>query len=189
VSGGGERDGRAGGTHAAPGPAGNVGVVAANAAEEPVRWLDDREQRAWRSYLLVQHGLNRVLERQLQRDTGLSIADYTVLVQLSEAPERRRRHFELGRAIGWEKSRLSHHLTRMVQRGLVAREACPEDSRGGFVVLTESGVAAIAAAAPLHVAHVRRWFIDRLSEQQLDALVAIGDAVAPGLDDVEGAAG
>lgn len=147
------------------------------------RWLDEREQLAWRSFVALHSGLNRVLERQLQRDTGLSMADYTVLVTLSEAPDQRCRHFELSRRIHWEKSRLSHHLTRMTQRGLVERASCPEDSRGGFVVLTAAGAEAIAAAAPRHVEHVRRWFIDLLDAGQLDALISIGRAVVPVLDE------
>ena len=150
------------------------------------RWLSEHEHRAWRSFLACNSGLMAVLERQLQRDSGLSTADYTVLVQLSEAPEQRCRHFELGEAIGWEKSRLSHHLSRMVQRGLVERAACPEDNRGGYVVLTAGGAAAITAAAPRHVANVRRYFIDRLSADQLDALIALGDAVLGGLCDEPG---
>lgn len=150
--------------------------------DEGPRWLDEREQRAWRSLLDLQEALGRTLERQLQRETGLSTADYGVLVHLSEAPEQRLRHFELGQALQWEKSRLSHHLRRMVDRGLIERQSCPEDNRGGFVALTPAGRAAIAAAAPRHVAHVRQRFVDRLTPEQLDVLVAIHDAVVPHLD-------
>lgn len=135
------------------------------------RWLDEREQRGWRALLALRDGLSRALERQLQRDSGLSLADYGVLVHLSEAPDERLRHYELGAAIDWEKSRLSHHLSRMVSRGLVARERCPEDSRGGYVVLTDQGRAVIRAAAPQHVAEVRRLFIDRIAPHHLDALI------------------
>ena len=89
--------------------------------DEP-RWLDEREQRAWRRFITMQAQLRARLARQMQRESGLSEADYEVLVQLSEAPCGRQRVFELGQATQWEKSRLSHHLTRMVQRGLVARD-------------------------------------------------------------------
>jgi len=164
-------------------PGSGPGGSEPGAGAPPVRWLDEDEQAAWRSYVAVRNGLARTLERHLQRETGLSMADYVVLVHLSEAPEQRCRHFELGQAIGWEKSRLSHHLTRMVARGLVERVACPEDSRGGFVGLTPEGMATITAAAPRHVAHVRQYFIDRLDARLLDALQAIGDAVLDGLDD------
>lgn len=149
-------------------------------------WLDEREQRAWRSFIALRDRLTTTLHRQLQRDTGLSDADYGVLVQLSEAPEDRLRHYELGAALGWEKSRLSHHLKRMAGRGLVEPQECPEDNRGGFVALTAAGRAAIEAASPVHVAQVRRWFIDRLTAEQLDALIAIHDAVVPGLDGRDG---
>jgi DNA-binding MarR family transcriptional regulator len=144
--------------------------------EEP-RWLDEREALAWRGFISMQTQLLRRLARQLQRDTGLSEADYEVLVQLSEAPAGRQRVFELGQATQWEKSRLSHHLTRMVQRGLVVRETCPTDSRGSFVALTEAGRHAIDDAAPKHVEQVRRWFIDVLGPDQIEALAEISQAV------------
>ena len=148
----------------------------AGAVDEP-RWLDEREQRAWRRFITMQGQLRARLARQLQRDSGLSEADYEVLVQLSEAPCGRQRVFELGQATQWEKSRLSHHLTRMVQRGLVARETCPTDSRGAFVRLTDAGREAIERAAPRHVEHVRDWFVDVLTREQLDALGEMAEAV------------
>jgi DNA-binding MarR family transcriptional regulator len=147
-----------------------------DAVEEP-RWLDEREARAWRGFITMQAQLRARMARQLQRDSGLSEADYEVLVQLSEAPCARQRVFELGRATQWEKSRLSHHLTRMAQRGLVARETCPTDSRGAFVVLTEAGRRAIEEAAPRHVEHVRQWFVDPLTPEQLDAIADVADVV------------
>lgn len=117
------------------------------------------------------------LARELQRQSGLSDADYEVLVHLSEAAGRRLRIFALAQATGWEKSRLSHHLTRMTRRGLVRREGCPTDSRGAFVALTDTGWSTIAAAAPLHAGHVRRLFIDPLTTEQRAALGVIADAV------------
>ena len=144
--------------------------------DEP-RWLDEREQRDWRRFITMQAQLRARLARQMQRESGLSEADYEVLVQLSEAPCGRQRVFELGQATQWEKSRLSHHLTRMVQRGLVTRETCPTDSRGAFVVLTDAGRRAVEAAAPPHVEHVRDWFVDVLTPEQLDALAEMADAV------------
>ncbi len=121
--------------------------------------------------------LDERLNRQLQRDSGLSSADYEVLVNLSEADEGRLRAFQLGALIRWEKSRVSHHLTRMEKRGLIAREECPTDGRGAYVVLTPAGRAAIDTAAPLHVEEVRRLFVDLLSEEQLQQLVAITGVV------------
>lgn len=141
------------------------------------RWLDDREAKAWRGFIAMGGQLTARLNRHLLRDAGLSGGDYAVLVGLSEAPEGRLRAFELGRALDWEKSRLSHHLTRMEGRGLISRAECATDARGAFVVITEKGRAAIEAAAPHHVEDVRRLFVDALTPDQLDALAQISDAV------------
>ncbi len=141
------------------------------------RWLTRREQRAWRGFLQMERRLNTRVNRELQRETGLSGADYEVLVKPVRAPDTRLRPFELGRATEWEKSRLSHHLTRMEERGLVKREACPTDNRGAHIVLTARGREAIEAAAPLHVDHVRQLFVDALTPEQLDALADISEAV------------
>src|SRR4051812_43668086 len=94
------------------------------------RWLDEREQRAWRSLMTMHAGLSEHLERQLRTRNGMSDADYQVLAHLSEAPDGRLRSFALGNAMRWEKSRLSQHLTRMEKRGLVRRERCSDDQRG-----------------------------------------------------------
>lgn len=145
------------------------------------RWLDDREQAVWRGYMQMQARLSAQLYRSMAADSGMSEGDYAVLVCLSEAPDGRLRAFELGRLIEWEKSRLSHQLTRMERRGMVVRAECPSDARGAFIVITAAGRAAIEQAAPRHVADVRRWFIDVLDEAQLDALAGIIDAVLTSL--------
>ncbi len=142
-----------------------------------VVWLSEREQRAWRGLLGMQAQLNSRLRQSMQREAGLSDADYGVLVNLSEAPHGRLRIFELAAALQWEKSRLSHHLRRMQQRGLVERRECATDGRGAVVVLTDAGRASVDAAAPHHVAEVRRYFLEALSPAQLDALGDIADAV------------
>ena len=85
------------------------------------RWLDDREQRAWRGYLAMQGRLQAHLNRRLQADSGLSLADFEVLVALTDVPDGRVRVRELAEAVQWEKSRLSHHLARMERRGLIER--------------------------------------------------------------------
>jgi DNA-binding MarR family transcriptional regulator len=145
-------------------------------------WLDDREQQAWRDFLAMHAHVTDRLRRSLQHATGLSDADYGVLVSLSEAPKGRMRVFELGRALRWEKSRLSHQLKRMTDRGLITREECPTDARGAFAVLTPAGRAAIKAAAPKHVAQVRQAFVDALTPAQLDALAAISRSVLTHLE-------
>jgi DNA-binding MarR family transcriptional regulator len=146
-------------------------------------WLDDGEQRAWRGFLRMHARVTSRLRRQMHRDTGLSYADYEVLVHLSEAPDGRLRAFQLGDVLQWEKSRVSHQLSRMAARGLVVREGCPTDRRGAFIVITAIGRKAIEAAAPLHVAEVRRAFLDALAPDQLDALADIADAVVGRLDE------
>lgn len=140
-------------------------------------WLTETEQQAWRSFIRMQVRLNAHLSQRMQSHSGLSMADYEVLVHLSEAPEGRLRVFELGRGVEWEKSRLSHHLRRMAGRGLVERTECPSDGRGAFVTLTAQGRRAIEAAAPLHVADVRHAVIDALSPEQLAELGAISEVI------------
>jgi DNA-binding MarR family transcriptional regulator len=142
-------------------------------APPTTRWLDEREQAVWRGYLTMGSALLAHLNRNLLTASGLSEGDYAVLVSLSEADGERLRAFELARGIQWEKSRLSHQLTRMERRGLVRREECLSDARGAFVALTDAGRQAIEVAAPRHVEDVRRWFIDLLSAEQLDALEGI----------------
>jgi DNA-binding MarR family transcriptional regulator len=141
------------------------------------RWLDEREQRAWRSLMTMQDGLSEFLERQLRTRCGLSNADYQVLAHLSEAPDGRLRSFELGELLRWEKSRLSQHLGRMQNRGLVSRERSRTDQRGAVVGITPRGGVLIEAAAPQHVADVREALIDHLTATELEMLTTIGDKV------------
>lgn len=150
-----------------------------------VRWLDDQEQRAWRSLMAMQDGLSEFIDRQLRRRCGLSNADYQVLAHLSEAPDGRLRQLDLGGLLRWEKSRLSQHLGRMQQRGLVTRERCPTDQRGAVVVLTARGHELIKAAAPQHVSDVRNALIDHLTAAELKTLTAIGDKVRERLAELD----
>lgn len=145
------------------------------------RWLEGREADAWRAVRDLGQPLWTALGRDLQRDSGLSPADYQVLVVLSAIPDGVLSYRELADATGWEKSRLSHHLTRMEQRNLVQRQECPGDARSANLLLTPSGRSAIERAAPGHVASVRRLLIDRLSPEQIDTLAAIGEAVRAAL--------
>ncbi len=152
-------------------------------AERSQRWLTDEEQAAWRGWQRVQAQLTARLNRQLADDTGLSLQDYGVLVVLSDQPEGRMRAFELGRELGWEKSRLSHHVSRMAARGLVVRERCPTDQRGLYVTITARGRKALASAAPGHVDEVRRSFIDVLTPAQVAALADIAETVLAAMAD------
>ena len=107
--------------------------------------------------------LSALLQQRLSRHTGLSLSDYAVLVHLSESGTDRMRAYELGAALRWEKSRLSHHLRRMESRGLIERRTCTRDGRGLDVVLTPEGRKAIEEAAPFHVEDVRSLLIDQLT--------------------------
>jgi DNA-binding MarR family transcriptional regulator len=131
-------------------------------------WLTEEQQRVWRDYLRVSQLLPARLSRELQAESGLSIAEYAVLVHLSEADGGRLRPFQLGDALQWEQSRLSHQLTRMERRGLVYRQNCPsEDGRGAYVTLTAAGQTAIESAAPAHAAAVLELVFDPLSPEEL----------------------
>ena len=141
------------------------------------RWLDDDEQRAWRAFVSMHTRLDAHLGRDLQANTDLSTADFSVLVALTDVCQGRVRAFELSEALQWEKSRLSHHLGRMAKRGLITRGGCTEDGRGQFVEVTPAGRAAIEAAAPHHVETVRRLVFDTLTPEQVAALGAISEAV------------
>jgi DNA-binding MarR family transcriptional regulator len=146
------------------------------------RWLDVDEQRAWRAYQRMQGQLASRLNRQLQVDARLSLADYEVLVALTDTEGGYLRPFELQQLLHWEQSRLSHHLTRMQRRGLVERRECTEDGRGAFIVLTESGRRTIESAAPGHVAAVRQLFFDGLSPDEVRALERLSTHVLDRLD-------
>nr|WP_052021048.1 MarR family transcriptional regulator [Actinokineospora spheciospongiae] len=126
--------------------------------------------------------LGNRLNRDLQQTSSLSMADYDVLVQLSETPGGRLRVFEVAEHLQWEQSRLSHHLARMQRRGLVVREECTTDRRGAYAVLTDAGREAIEKAAPAHAATVRRTVFAGLSPDQVAALEAITTEVLSRLD-------
>ena len=103
------------------------------------RWLEEREAHLWQAYRDLQRELRNALHRQLVRDAGLSGADFALLVPLSEAPDGLIRARDLGRLVGWDRTRISHQLRRMEQRGLVTREHCPDDARGSMVRLAPTG--------------------------------------------------
>lgn len=146
-------------------------------------WLSDDEQQTWRTYLRMSSLLPAALNRQLQQDCGLTLPEYEVLVQLSETPGYRLRPFQICEGLNWEQSRLSHQLTRMERRGLVSRHECAADGRGAFIELTAAGAEAIAAAAPRHVATVRRLIFDQLSGAQRLAFDEACTAIVTALSD------
>ncbi len=145
------------------------------------RWLTEEEERAWRGLQSMQMQLGAALARSLEASSDLSLPDYGVLVALTDQPEGRLRLYELAEGLGWEKSRLSHQVTRMVNRGLVKKERCTADRRGWHVTVTATGRRAIEAAAPSHLEVVRELFVDRLSAKQLAAVAEAAELVLAGL--------
>ena len=131
------------------------------------------ELAVWRSLVDTTDELRRILGAQLLRESGLSPADYQVLLALSEAAGRRMRSSELAATIDWERSRLSHHLGRMERRGLIRRDACATDSRGAEVSLTEDGAEAFRRATPPHTRAIKKHFADALTPGQFQALAEI----------------
>jgi DNA-binding MarR family transcriptional regulator len=140
-------------------------------------WLTDEQQRVWRGWLEAARLLPVAMHAQLQADSDLSFPDFEVLSELSETEDGRFRITELARAIGWERSRLSHHLKRMEKRGLVRREDCADDARASFVLITGAGLDAVRRAAPGHVRMVRAVLFDSLSAKDLTALGRVLDGM------------
>lgn len=146
------------------------------------QWLSTAEQQAWRSYIEATTLLSDALDRQLQQDAGIPHGYYEILVRLSESPCRQMRMSELATATRSSRSRLSHAVARLEERGWVNRVECPTDRRGAVAHLTDVGFAALAAAAPGHVQAVRQYLIDRLTPTQIRQLGRIAAAVVAGLD-------
>ena len=135
------------------------------------------ELRTWREFIETTRSLSGLLAARLHDDTGLSPGDYAVLLALSEATENRLRSSELATRIGWERSRLSHHLGRMQRRQLIRREECATDSRGAEIVLEPTGTEAFRAATVPHLRAVRELFVDALTDNQLAAAGEIAAAL------------
>jgi DNA-binding MarR family transcriptional regulator len=141
------------------------------------KWLDTREDRAWRAFVHAGHQLSVRLNRHLFQDSGLTDGDYPVLSVLSEHPTDRMSAQELCGLLQWEKSRLSHQLRRMEELGLIVREPNPADARSVMVCLLPAGRRTIEEAAPQHVNNVRRHFIDLFTPAELDTFADLNDRV------------
>lgn len=146
------------------------------------QWLSPHEETVWRRWLAVSSRVPSTLSQQLQADSGLSIQDYDVLVTLQDAESNSCRITELAGLLDWERSRMSHHLTRMEKRGLVSRCAAPDDGRAQLAKLTDAGRAALTAAAPGHLGAVRAAFFDALDEADVADLDRITSKIARTLD-------
>ncbi len=145
---------------------------------EAVRWLDGVETRAWRSFLTASGRLLQRLDEELVAATGLALADYEVLAMLSHSPDGQMRMAALADCVLISPSGLTRRLDRLTQEGLVDRSVCPTDRRGVFAVLTAEGRRRLEAAAPVHVAGVRRYFLDGLDRRQLGVVARAMTSVA-----------
>ena len=144
---------------------------------DSTRWLNDEEQRLWRSVLTANRLLFDRIERELQQDAGLPHAYFEILVHLSETPGHSLRMSDLASTALSSRSRLSHAIARMEEAGWVRRRPCPSDRRGQLAELTEAGMAKLKAAAPAHVEEVRSALFDGLSPEQLKMLREVSDAI------------
>jgi DNA-binding MarR family transcriptional regulator len=144
-------------------------------------WLDDTEMRAWLGLVNVIHLLPLALDRQLQAESGISHGYYLVMAMLSEAPGRSLRMSALAAMTATSQSRLSHSVARLEARGWIERRPCADDGRGQVAVLTDAGFEVLAAAAPGHVAEVRRRVFDLLTREQVEAFADVAETLGNGL--------
>jgi DNA-binding MarR family transcriptional regulator len=156
-----------------------------------VSTLTPEEWDVWRSFRNMRRQLDLALEHELQRDAHVSGPDYEILITLFESPERQMRARELAARLGWEKSRLSHQVTRMVARELVERTECDTDGRGTWIGLTTTGRLATLGAVRAHAQTIRRLFFDVLGDAELETLGSVSARVLevidpPDCDAIEG---
>ncbi len=149
---------------------------------DQTRWLSEEEQHAWRSWIAVSLLLPDRLSRDLQSSAGISLADYEILVRLSEAPNRRLRMSELAEATLSSRSRLTHQIDRLEKAGWVDREPCEDDRRGAFAVMTQTGWEFLVSAAPMHVASVHERLVDVLTPAEFAEFGRLCARVAERLD-------
>ena len=143
-----------------------------------MEWLTDDEQCAWRAYLEATQRLSEQLDRELQREVAMPLAYYQILAMLSEAPEHTLRMSDLAAQTWSSRSRLSHAIDRLEEKGWVQRLSCPSDKRGAFATLTEAGMQVLQAAAPSHVGSVRRLVFDHLSGEEISVLAKVSRKIA-----------
>ena len=146
-------------------------------------WLSDEQQTSWRAWIAATTLLDARLSRELTEAHGLTIADFEILVRLSESDERWLHMSELADRTLSSRSRLSHQIDRMEKDGLVARACCPHDRRGQHAVLTDHGFQTLVAAAPTHVEGVRRYVVDAMTPAEFTALGVASAKITAALDD------
>ncbi|CAN5232473.1 MarR family transcriptional regulator [soil metagenome] len=155
--------------------------------------LTKAEQELWRSFYSMRRSLDRAVDLQLQRDSNISASEYEVLMAIEQSADQRLRINEIAMRTSWEKSRVSHLVTRMEKRGLLLRSECPTDARGSWIGLSAAGQRAVSGALRGHVEAIRRYFfdvlgsgdaamLDSLSERVIDAIGWVTDEDEPGED-------
>ena len=142
------------------------------------RWLSAEEQETWRAFVGTCHAFFAAIDGQLQRDTGIPLAYYEILVRLSEAPDRRLRMADLADRLHQSRSRLTHTVGRLEAAELVRRTSCTSDKRGVWAELTDAGFSLLEQAAPYHVEGVRENLVDLASSEDFAAVGRVFDAVS-----------
>lgn len=150
---------------------------------ESAALVSDREWKVWRVFTTMRRQLDRAVEQRLQADAGISRSEFEILMALWDAPEKRLRARDIAEIIDWEKSRISHQVTRMEARGLVERAECSDDLRGTWVSITDAGHEAVSGATRDHEAAIRSLFFDVLSEDEQEMMLDVSrrvlDMMAP----------
>jgi DNA-binding MarR family transcriptional regulator len=147
------------------------------------RWLSPPQQRDWRAFVDGSVRLLDVLDQALKAGHGLSMAEYEILVRLSEAPDRKLRMAQLAAEASQSRSRLSHTCARLESKGLVRRETCPSDKRGVLAHLTDEGFSTLERAAQDHVTTVRDFFVDIIAPSDLEAIGRAFSAIIAKVDE------
>ncbi len=140
--------------------------------------IGEADWSVWRSFVLMRRQLDRALEQRLQDDAGISGPDFEILLSLFKAAGNQLRGKELVELLGWEKSRVSHQVTRMAARGLVERRECPTDLRGSWITLLPDGRRAVLKASRGNAVELRRLFFEVLSEDEKAVLASVSERIA-----------
>ncbi len=136
----------------------------------------------WRAFLTAHFRLVDRLDHDLRAEAGMSLADYSALLQLAEAPGRRLRMSDLAMGIFLSRSGVTRLIDRLQADGLVARNQCLSDGRGAEAVLTDKGLATLRTASGTHLRGIQRYFLDQVSDDQLEVIGNVMGAIADGLD-------
>lgn len=145
--------------------------------------LSDTQSAAWSNYQRMRVRLSERINRELAQKAGLSEADFEILSALIESPDDSVRAIALRCGLEWEKSRLSHQLRRMEERGLITRQECAEDNRSSVISITEAGRKLATEAQGCYEQAVRQYVVDVLTPEQLQALGTIAETILQQLED------